>query len=288
MPISNKKGDLVMTIKTVLSVLGVNHFDEDLKGAIDFCETHGAHLTAMLISMGAAPPIGSYEVISTVWIEERQREIDRLAGKTSDIKAILARSGTSFEVQEIYTEFAWADEDIAERALYADLVLIGPQAARDEELRRRVIDGALFRSPTPMLINPKKTNVGLAPKAILLAWDSSDEASRAARQSIDFLRAAESVHVTLVDPRASSSANGEEPGADVANFLARHGVKVDVDCIASGGRRVDEVLRQHAVDVAADMIVMGAYNHSRLQQRLFGGVTQSMLGEINIPLFLAH
>ncbi|MGO7954792.1 universal stress protein, partial [Rhizobium ruizarguesonis] len=68
---------------------------------------------------------------------------------------------------------------------------------------------------------------------------------------------------------------------DVANFLARHGVKVDVDCIESGGRRVDEVLRQHAVDVAADMIVMGAYNHSRLQQSLFGGVTQSMLGEIN-------
>ncbi|MGO7624080.1 hypothetical protein ACC687_38960, partial [Rhizobium ruizarguesonis] len=65
--------------------------------------------------------------------------------------------------------------DIAERALYADLVLIGPQASRDEELRRRVIDGALFRSPTPILINPKKTNVGLGPKAILLAWDSSDE-----------------------------------------------------------------------------------------------------------------
>ncbi|MGO8134427.1 hypothetical protein ACC730_38675, partial [Rhizobium ruizarguesonis] len=60
----------------------------------------------------------------------------------------------------IYTEFSWADEDIAERALYADLVLIGPQAALDEELRRTVIDGALFRSPTPMLINPKKTNVG--------------------------------------------------------------------------------------------------------------------------------
>ncbi|TBF24533.1 universal stress protein (plasmid) [Rhizobium leguminosarum] len=285
---SNKKGDPIMTIKTVLSVLGVNHFDADLKGAIDFCETRGAHLTAMVISMGAAPPIGSAEIVSTVWIEERQREVDSLADKASEIKAILARSEASSEVQEIYTEFAWADEDIAERALYADLVLIGPQAAGDRELRRRVIDGALFRSPTPMLINPKKTNIGFAPKSILLAWDSSDEASRAARQSIEFLQAAESVHVTLVDPRASSSANGEEPGADVATFLARHGIEVDVDCVASGGRRVDEVLRQHSVDVAADMIVMGAYNHSRLQQRLFGGVTRSMVEETKVPLFLAH
>jgi nucleotide-binding universal stress UspA family protein len=242
----------------------------------------------MVISMGTAPPMGSYEVASMAWVEERQRKVDRLADKTADIKVLLSRSQTSYDVQEIYTEFAWADEDIAERALYADLVLIGPQASSDEELRRRVIDGALFRSPTPMLINPKKTNVGLFPKAILLAWDSSDEASRAARQSIEFLQAAESVHVTLVDPLAFTSANGEEPGADVATFLARHGVKVDVDRVSSGGRRVDEVLRQHAVDVAADMIVMGAYNHSRLQQRLFGGVTKSMLEETNIPLFLAH
>ncbi|EJZ21587.1 universal stress protein, partial [Rhizobium sp. Pop5] len=134
----------------------------------------------------------------------------------------------------------------------------------------------------------QRTKVLLAPKTILLAWDSSDEASRATRQAIAFLKAAASVHVTLVDPQASSSANGEEPGADVATFLARHGVKVDVDRISSGGRRVDEVLRQHAVDIAADMIVMGAYNHPRLQQRLFGGVTRSMLEEIQIPLFLAH
>ncbi|RUM25427.1 universal stress protein [Rhizobium vallis] len=276
-----------MSIKTVLSVFNFAHFAEDLKGAIGFCETHGAHLTAMVIAMGA-PPMGSYEVISTVWVEERQREIERLADSASEIKAILAKSEVYFDVQEIYTEFALADEDIAERALYADLVLIGAQAASDQDLRRRIIDGALFQSPTPMLIIPQRTKVLLAPKTILLAWDSSDEASRATRQAIAFLRAAQSVHVTLVDPQASSSASGEEPGADVATFLARHGVKVDVDRISSGGRRVDEVLRQHAVDVAADMIVMGAYNHPRLQQRLFGGVTRSMLEEIQIPLFLAH
>ena len=123
-----------MSIKTVLSVVDVDHFDEDLKGAIGFCETHGAHLIAMVISMGA-PPIGSYEVISTVWVEERQREIERLADSASEIKAILAKNEISFEVQDIYTEFALADEDIAERALYADLVLIGAQAAGDQDLR---------------------------------------------------------------------------------------------------------------------------------------------------------
>jgi nucleotide-binding universal stress UspA family protein len=286
--ISNRKGELTMAIKTVLSVLDVNRFDNDLKSAVDFCRTHDAHLTALIVSMCTAPPVGAYSVLSAVWLQDQQREIDALAEKAADTRALLGRSEMSYDVQEVYTEFAWADQDIAERALYADLVLIGPQATRNEELRRRVIDGALFQSPTPMLVNPSSKTMGLAPKAILLAWDSSDEAARAARQSIDFLQAADSVHVTLVDPLASSSVNGEEPGADVATFLARHGVKVNVDRVASGGRRVDETLRQHALDISADMIVMGAYNHPRLQQRLFGGVTRSMLEDSDIPLFLAH
>jgi nucleotide-binding universal stress UspA family protein len=201
---------------------------------------------------------------------------------------MLEKTEVSHDVQEVYTEFARAEADIAERALYADIVLVGPQAARDDELRKRVIDGALFQSPAPILIHPSRKAVAAAPKSILLAWDSSDEAARAVRQSLEFLKAAEAVHVTLVDPIASTSANGEEPGADVATFLARHGVKVNVDRVSSGGRRVDETLKRHAVDVAADMIVMGAYNHPRLQQRLFGGVTRSMLEGSKIPLFLSH
>ncbi|MDL2398320.1 universal stress protein [Rhizobium mayense] len=277
-----------MTIKTVLNVLDVNRFDNDLKSAVDFCQAHGAHLTTLVVSLCTAPPFGAYNVLSAVWLEDRQREIDALTEKASHIRALVGNSQASYDVQEVYTESAWADQDIAERALYADLVLIGAQAASNEDLRRRVVDGALFQSPTPMLVNPGSKVIGPAPKAILLAWDSSDEAARASRQSIDFLRAADLVHVTLVDPLASSSVNGEEPGADIATFLVRHGVNVVVDRIASGGRRVDEALRQHALDISADMIVMGAYNHPRLQQRLFGGVTRSMLEDSEIPLFLAR
>ncbi len=277
-----------MSIKTVLSILDVNQFKDDLKGAVDFCRTPGAHLTASVVSMCATPPLTTYDALSTIRLDERQREIDRLTEKAADIKTLLSGSASSYDVQEIYTEFAWADDDIAERALYADLVLIGPEAARNEELRRRVIDGALFQSPTPVLVTPSDKMARLPPKTILLAWDSGEEAARAARQSIDFLQAAGTVHVTLVDPLAARSVNGEEPGADIAAFLTRHGVKVDVDCVASGGRLVDETLRQHAADIAADMIVMGAYSHSRLQERLFGGVTRSMLKDSDIPLFLAH
>jgi nucleotide-binding universal stress UspA family protein len=277
-----------MSIKTVLCILDVNQFKNDLKGAVDFCHAHGAHLTALIVSMGGTPPHSAYDALSITKLNERQREIDSLTEKASDIRSQLSGNIASYDVQEVYTEFPWADEDIADRALYADLVLIGPQAARNEELQQRVIDGALFQSPTPVLVNASGKTLQFASKVILLAWDSSEEAARAARQSIDLLQAAGKVHVTIVDPLAPQSVNGKQPGADIAVFLARHGVNVGVDCIASGGRLVDETLRQHAVDIGADIIVMGAYSHLRLRERLFGGVTRSMLEDSDIPLFLAH
>lgn len=277
-----------MAIRTVLSILSVDQFEEDLKAAIDFCGSRGAHLTALVISLGAPPMVSEYNVVSTAWIDERQREIETLAQKTLDIRAILDESEISYEVQDVYTEFAWADQDIAERALYADIVLVGRQAARDDQLRKRIIDGALFQAPTPILINRGTQAMNGPWKSVLLAWDSSDEASRAARQSLDLLQQADTVYVTMVDPVARMRANGEEPGADIAAYLARHGVKVQVDRIASGGQRADEVLRQHAVDVAADLIVMGAYNHPRWRQTIFGGVTRSMIEESKLPIFMTH
>jgi nucleotide-binding universal stress UspA family protein len=276
-----------MSIKTVLSILDANQFNDDLKGAVDFCQSRDAHLTALVIAMCAAHPFSSYESLSGR-LDRRQREIEALTEKGCDIRTLIKGNVASYDVQEIYTEYAWVDEDIAERARYADLVLVGAQAAQNEELRRRVVDGALFQSPTPVLINPSNKRLADIPMVVLLAWDSSEASARAARQSIDFLQAAGTVHVTLVDPLASRALGEDDRGTNIATFLGRHGVRVAVDCVSGSGRTVEETLRKHALDVGAEMIVMGAYSHPRLEQRLFGGVTQSMLKDLLLPLFLAH
>lgn len=277
-----------MAITTVLGILKSSKFEQDLKGAAGFCATYGAHLTALAVSIGAAPSLSQYDAISTIWLDERQREIDELATTTAKIKETLSGSDLSFEVQDLYTEFAWADEDFAERALYADIVLLGSDAAEDADLRKRIFDGALFQTPTPILINRGQKAIAASPRSIVLAWDSSNEAARAARQSLDLLERAEIVHVTMVDPVARMRTNGEEPGADIAGFLARHGVRVQVDRLSSEGKSADAIITRHAVDMGADLIVMGAYNHPRWQQSLFGGVTRRMIEECQLPLFLAH
>ncbi len=109
----------------------------------------------------------------------------------------------------------------------------------------------------------------------ILAWDSSNEASGAARLSIDLLKHA----------GWSIRSRGRD-GADVAAYLARHGVRVQVDRIASGGRQANEILSQHALDVSADLIVMGAYNHPRWRQSLFGGTTRGMIEDSRMPVML--
>jgi nucleotide-binding universal stress UspA family protein len=227
-------------------------------------------------------------MISAAWLEERQGDIAKLDECVERTKALLEPQGISFEVEGFFTEFAWADAQLGELACYADLVLIGGRALADDDLRKVALEGALFQSPAPVLITPKKHAASLQPRRVLLAWDSGLEAGRAVRAAMELLVGADSVHIVMVDPEASAAENGEEPGADIAAYLAKHDAKAVVEVLASGGLATGEVLRRHADDIAADLIVMGAYGHSRLRQRIFGGVTRSMLEETRLPVLLAH
>jgi nucleotide-binding universal stress UspA family protein len=278
-----------MAFKTILSVIGVDNSERDIKNAIEFCRSADAHLSLLVLSMAAPPPIGAYgEIVSASWQEEREDDISALANATETAKEMLAVSGISYDALDVYTEFAWADEDVARSALYADLTLVGQEAAMDVDLKKRILDGALFQSPTPVLFNPTGKPATLAPKSVLVAWDSGIEAGRSVHSALPILRMAEEVHVTLIDPTASEDRNGEEPGAEIAAYLARHGAKVSVEVLSSGGKTIAQVLNQHADDVVADLIVMGAYSHSRLRERIFGGVTRDMLDSVKRPIFLTH
>ncbi|MEP6195164.1 MAG: universal stress protein, partial [Nitratireductor sp.] len=99
---------------------------------------------------------------------------------------------------------------------------------------------------------------------------------------------AKEVSLALVDPVAGNAVYGEEPGADLATYLSRHGAKVTVDRLPSQGRSVADILRRHATDKDAELMVMGAYGHSRLRERLFGGVTKSMLEQPPVPVLMAR
>lgn len=278
-----------MSYETVLGIISSRHGDEDLQTAISFCEKINGHLVLLVLGFGAMPPYSGYgDSAASIWVSERERELTHLGKKVASAKARLSTAGISHEVQEFFCDFPWAPDLLGQRALYADITLIGGELASDERLRGFAIDGALFHSPAPALIVPKGASLSWPPKTVLVAWDSSQEAGRVVHQAIDVLRSAERVHIAMVDPTALSGLQGEEPGADIATYLARHGINVSVDVIAGGTRPIEDVLQQHATDINADLIAMGCYGHSRMRERIFGGVSHNMLRHAALPILMAR
>ena len=278
-----------MAFKTILTVTGLDQGARDLKLASGLCEQVDAHLAVLVLALAAPPPAGVYAaMVSDPWLQERQRDLQQLKARAAEISGLLSGSALSADVSGEYPEIAWADETVGRRARYADLTVVGPSLLAAEALRDKVIEGALFYSGKPLLLVPEGSQPTLKPKRVLLAWDSRVEATRAARESLEILKTAESVRLVLVDPIQGDDDQGAEPGADAAAYLARHGVKVTVDRLPSQGHSVASVLRQHAVDTSSELLVMGGYGHSRLRERIFGGVTKSMLEDPRLPVLMAR
>lgn len=277
-----------MTYKTVLLVADAENYESDLRTAADVCVAGNAHLSVLLVKLAAPVPLGDYAAMSVAWLDVRAGDTEKLGDAVLNSRATLEALGASFDLRGSYPEEGWAEDEIGERARYADVTLVGTGLRANPRLRSHVIEGALFHSARPVLLSGNRQSVTLAPKKIALAWNSTIEAARAAREALEMMKNAEGVNVVLVDPKAASARNGEEPGADVATYLARHGIKVTVDRLPSSGRQVSEVLFQHAFDTAADLIVMGAYGHSRIRERVFGGVTKAMIETPVVPVLMTH
>ncbi|RUV74819.1 MAG: universal stress protein [Mesorhizobium sp.] len=278
-----------MAFKTLLSVTDPELGDRDLRIAADLCDQLHAHLSVLVLGLAAPPPVGEYAaMVSDVWLEERQQDMKKLQERTAAASRFLAESAISSDLSSEYQEIAWADEAVGRRARYSDLTVIGPEMLGRETLKDKVIEGALFSSGRPLLLIPRGSRPTLKPARVMVAWDSRVEAARAVRESLEILAGAQEVRIVLVDPAERESGHGAEPGADIATYLARHGAKVSVDRLPSEGKTVASVLGRHAVDTAAELVVMGAYGHSRFRERILGGVTRSILENPALPVLMAR
>lgn len=276
-----------MSFKTILAIVGVSNATADLNNAINLVADTDAHLSVLVVAT-ALQPIGADYPVATAWLEGREREIAELSKIGQKADDLCRKSSISYDVDSLYDDRFILESNIRTRAIYADLVVAGPSARSDGDLRKAVIAAVAFDAGTPILLMPASGKISLAPQNVMLAWNSKPEAANAAKAALALLKGAENTHVVLVDPDSNYFKNGGEPGADIATFLARHGVTTTVEQLASGERRTEEVLRQHALELGCDMIVMGAYGHSRLLERIFGGVTASILEECQCPVFLAR
>ena len=122
----------------------------------------------------------------------------------------------------------------------------------------------------------------------MVAWDGGREAVRAINDALPLLAGAEHVDVVSVNPEERGTDHGEIPGADMCLHLARHGVNAEAQHIAASDVDVGNMLLSRVADVGADLLVMGAYGHSRWREIVLGGATHQVLSEMTVPVVMSH
>jgi nucleotide-binding universal stress UspA family protein len=145
-----------------------------------------------------------------------------------------------------------------------------------------------LNSGRPTLVVPYIGAAATIGERVMVAWNASREAARAIGDAMPLLERAKVVTVVSVNARPDALGHGEDPGADIGAHLARHGLKVEVERLEARDIDVPNAILSRLADAGSDLLVMGCYGHSRLREMVLGGVTRTILGEMTVPVLMAH
>lgn len=182
------------------------------------------------------------------------------------------------------------DDSLRLQARYADLVVLSQDADATSARfpRRRNLPEQLgAHCLRPILVVPPGYRSAPIARTVVAGWDGSIQALNALAAALPLLLTAGSVKLALINPDELSGLHGEEPGADMALYLARHGVEVEV-VLERTALAPAQALMTLARRSGAGLIVAGAYGHSRYREWVLGGTTRELLSRTHIPLLLAH
>ncbi|ALG71541.1 universal stress protein UspA [Azospirillum thiophilum] len=275
-----------MQIKTILLHMANDDAHAGrLAVAVALAKRFSAHIQALYIATPVSMPAGAtgraasygFMAEATAIAHENAERIEREVRQALD--------GLSYD---------WSVEEgdhvelLTERASYADLVVVAQSAAVRAGERvslHHIPDRLPLETGTPVLVLPP----GLPATApigrnALIAWKNSRESACAVRAAMPFLETAESVIVLCVDPPGQRTSEA----AALVEWLHRHGITARPQSVIASGGEVGDMILSCCADQGADLLVMGAYGHSRLRELVLGGATRSVLEGLSLPALLSH
>lgn len=188
------------------------------------------------------------------------------------------------EVSAVFvTETGPEDLVVAKRGRLSDLVVASAPRDGAPLVANPTLNAALFESARPVLVAPESPPTVIG-RHVVVAWNGGSESARAARTSFAFLAKAEKVTVLTLETENTPP----ERGPELAAFLAWHGIAAEVESPAPGGAGVGATILGRAGALGADLLVMGAYSHSRMRELILGGVTRHVLENATVPVLMAH
>jgi nucleotide-binding universal stress UspA family protein len=263
--------------------------DATLDAAIALTRREDAHLDVCCLGIDHTQPgyfyAGAPAMIYQETLDRARAEAEALE-KTA--RRRLEREDIRWGAEAAVVQIGGLASLVGLRARFSDLVIqpkpYGEGRTPDAEA---VVEAALFEGKAPVLVLPEGGLPDRLGRRIAVAWNQSDEALVAVRRALPLLEAADQVDIVIVNPPAQGPERSD-PGGMLTQMLARHGVRAEVSVIAKTLPRVSDVLCRHALEHDADLLVMGAYGHSRFREAILGGATRHMLEVAEIPVLMAH
>jgi nucleotide-binding universal stress UspA family protein len=262
--------------------------------AADLATRHSAHLIGL--SIADIPSVDLFRGSTMPLLPASPEEVvDRMRAEAAaalvPVEAMfrerLQRDGLSGEWRSTEGNRAAV---LAMHCRYVDLTVVGQpnQYEAHDSRDDAMLEAALLSSGRPILVIPFAGEFPTLGRRILVGWNASREAARALHDAMPFLTHAEVVTVLAINPRHGIGEHGDVPAADIATHLARHGVKAEAAHTVAKDIGEGEALLSYAADIGADLIVTGAYGHSRMREMVFGGVTRTLLAEMTAPVLMSH
>ncbi|MBY6067679.1 universal stress protein [Leisingera aquaemixtae] len=279
-----------MSYKSLLTVLtAADTAAAPLAQIAALAEEFGAHADALCLGVDRTQTGYYYAGANAMVLQETlaraQEEAEQVQAQA---EAALKQAGVTFGTDSGVAQIADIGRHVARQARFSDLVVLGQPYGQGKRAEAEpIVESALFEGRAPVLVVPDKGAPLHRPQTVLVAWNESIEAMTAIRRAMPFLTAADLVRIAVIDP-PQHGPERSDPGGMLAQMLSRHGVKCEIDVLSKTMTRVSDILNRHAADTAADLIVMGAYGHSRFREAILGGATRNMLEQAKVPLLMAH
>lgn len=259
--------------------------------AIRFAAAHEAHLTGLyVVPRRDAMPI--YTVahlpreVGDVLEAQRKSILERADEEEKAFKDASSKAGLSSEWRLVEGDLT---QTLSIHARYVDLVIFSQADSSDYlSVSQGVAEQVVLDVGRPVLLIPYIGAPDTLGERVLVGWDASREAIRAIHDAMPLLERAQVVHVLSINPPQGPAGDGDIPGGDISLHLARHNVKARAAYVEGDDVEVGEMLLSRAADQQADLIVMGAYGHSRYRELVLGGATRQMLESMTVPVLMSH